>query len=116
MKGHLRQTSDLRPSLGSLRAIALDQKSISAVVGAVTAVCHLYLLKDVCFIVHAQVLFRYESIIATLAFPQFCFLSFCFAFFNPDSFDQIDAYMALFLPFAGSVHFITSSAGAPAIL
>lgn len=40
----------------------------------------------------------------------------CFAFFNPDSFDQIDAYLALFLPFPGSVHFMAASAGATVIL
>lgn len=107
MKGHLRHGRvALGQSLGSLRAIALDQKSVSAVLHAVNPVCHLYLLKDVCFIIHAQVLFRYKSIIAILAFIQFCFLSFALPFFSPDSFDQIDAYMALSLPFPGSVHFI----------
>lgn len=85
MKGHLRHGRvALGQSLGSLRTIALDQKSISTVVGAVTPVCHLYLLKDVCFIIHAQVLFRYKSIIATLAFIQFCFfLSFALPFLIP---------------------------------
>lgn len=66
IKGHLRHG---RVALGQPQGNCTGPE----VYGAVTPVCHLHLLKDMRFIVNAQVLFRYKSIIATLAFIQFCF-------------------------------------------